>query len=114
MGINVDLGHKAHYEKVAHLASHGQVRAINPVHTSSDGDIVYVFSTGELKNPLNEYAAYFKNTEDELPFQVDVIGHAAARAAQESIYDAVYSAETVEFEGAYKGIIPSVKDYQRG
>ena len=112
VGINVDLGSKLHLEKVAHIASHGQVRAINPVHTSSDGDTVFVFSTGELKNPFNDKLQYFQETDDSLYTQVDIIGHAAARAVQESIYDAVRSAETVEFEGAYKGIIPSAKDYQ--
>lgn len=111
VGINVDLGHKAHYEKVAHLASHGQVRAINPVHTSSDGDTVFVFSTGELKDPFNKMLQYFQETDESLYTQVDIIGHAAGRAVQESIYDACRSAETIEFDGAYKGVIPSAKDY---
>lgn len=112
VGINVDLGSKLHLEKVAHLASHGQVRAINPVHTSSDGDTVFVFSTGELKNPFNNMLQYFQETDDSLYTQVDIIGHAAARAVQESIYDAVRSAETIHFEQAYKGVIPAIKDYE--
>lgn len=112
VGINVDLGAKLHLEKVAHLASHGQVRAINPVHTSSDGDTVFVFSTGELKNPFNDKLQYFQEADDSLYTQVDIIGHAAARAVQESIYDACRSADTIEFEWAYKGVIPSAKDYQ--
>lgn len=111
VGVNVDLGAKQHLEKVAHLASHGQVRAINPVHTSSDGDTVFVFSTGELKNPFNDMLQYFQETEDSLYTQVDIIGHAAARAVQQSIYDACNSAETIQFEQAYKGVIPSAKDY---
>lgn len=111
VGINLDLGSKLHLEKVAHLASHGQVRAINPVHTSSDGDTVFVFSTGELKNPFNNKLQYFQETDDSLYTQVDIIGHAAARAVQESIYDACRSAETVQFEQAYKGVIPAAKDY---
>jgi L-aminopeptidase/D-esterase-like protein len=110
VGINVDLGNKSHLEKVAHLASHGQIRAINPVHTSSDGDTVFVFSTGELKNPFNDMLQYFQETEESLYKQVDIIGYAAARAVQESIYDAINSAETVEYEGAFKGVIPSAKD----
>jgi len=101
VGINVDLGAKQHLEKV---------RAINPVHTSSDGDTVFVFSTGELKNPFNDMLHYFQETEDSLYTQVDIIGHAAARAAQESIYDACNSAETVQFEQAYRGVIPSARD----
>jgi L-aminopeptidase/D-esterase-like protein len=112
VGINVDLQSKEHYEKVAHLASHGQVRAINPVHTSADGDTVFVFSTAELKNPLNEYAKYFKETESDIHFQVDIIGNAAAKAVQESIYDACRQAETIQFEQAYKGVIPAEKDYR--
>lgn len=110
VGINVDLGAKQHLEKVAHLASHGQVRAINPVHTSSDGDTVFVFSTGGLKNPFNNMLQYFQETDDSLYTQVDIIGHAAARAVQESIYDACRSAETIQFEQAYKGVIPSSND----
>jgi L-aminopeptidase/D-esterase-like protein len=111
VGINVDLGSKLHLEKVAHLASHGQVRAIDPVHTSSDGDTVFVFSTRELKNPFNDMLQYFQETDDSLYTQVDIIGHAAARAVQESIYDAVNSAESIQFEQAYKGVIPAVKEY---
>lgn len=110
VGINVDLCAKLHLEKVAHLASHGQVRAISPVHTSSDGDTVFVFSTGELKNPFNDMLQYFQETDDSLYTQVDIIGHAAAKAVQESIYDACRSAETIQFEQAYKGIIPSCSD----
>jgi len=110
VGINVDLKSKLHLEKVAHFASHGQVRAINPVHTSSDGDTVFVFSTGELQAPFNDKLQYFQETEDSLYSQVDIIGHAAARAVQESIYDACRSAETVQFEQAYRGVIPSAKD----
>lgn len=112
VGINVNLGSKLHLEKVAHLASHGQVRAINPVHTSSDGDIVFVFSTGELKNPFSSTLRYFQETDDSLYTQVDIIGHAAARAVQESIYDAVHTAETVQFEQAHEGVIPAAKDFQ--
>lgn len=110
VGINVDLSAKLHLEKVAHLASHGQVRAINPVHTSSDGDTVFVFSTGELKNPFNNMLQYFQETDDSLYTQVDIIGHAAAKAVQQSIYDACYSAETVQFEQAYHGVVPSAQD----
>ncbi len=111
VGINVDLRSKEHLEKLAHLASHGQVRAINPVHTSGDGDTVFVFSTAEVQNPLNEKADYFKETEDTRFFLVDVIGYAAAQAVQESIYDACRQAESVKFEQAWQGIIPSCKDY---
>lgn len=111
VGINVDLQSKEHYEKVAHLATHGQIRAINPVNTSQDGDSVFVFSTAELKNPLNQTAKHFTVANNEIYLLVDIVGHAAAQAVQRSIYDACLQAETVKFDMAYQGIIPSAKDY---
>lgn len=113
VGVNVELGSKEHYSVLAHMASHGQVRAINPINTSSDGDSVFIFSTDEIKKPLNNMAEYFKETEDTRFFLIDIIGHAAAKAVQDSIYDAVNSAETIPFELGYKGIIPSAKDYNQ-
>lgn len=110
VGINVDLQSREHYEKLAHLASHGQVRAIHPVHTSSDGDTVFVFSTAEIKEPLNEFGKYFKETGDTRFFLVDVIGNAAAKAVQDSIYDACRQAKTVKLSSAYQGVIPSAND----
>ncbi|MCA9301165.1 P1 family peptidase [Candidatus Nomurabacteria bacterium] len=111
VGINVDLGTRQHYEKLAHIASHGQVRAIKPVHTSSDGDTVFVFSNRQIKDPLNNYAQYFQETEDQNYFKVDIIGNAAADAVQESIYDACRSAQTIKLHNAYRGLIPSSADY---
>jgi len=111
VGINVDLGALEHYEKVAHFATHGQVRAINPVHTAGDGDTVFVFSNGELRDPLNSTAQFFKESATDIHLQVDLIGNAAAKAVQESIYDACRQASTVRVNGAYQGIVPSAADY---
>lgn len=110
IGINIDLKSRENYERVAQLAAHGQVRAINPVNTSLDGDTVFVFSTQEHESIMNNNGKYFK-TPDWPAFDVDLIGHTAAKAVQESIYDAVRSAETIQFADGYKGIIPSVNDY---
>lgn len=111
VGTNVDLGPRENYERLAHFATHGHVRAIYPVHTSQDGDTVFVFSTEEIKQPFNKYGELFQSPGNT-GFTVDVIGHAAAKAVQESIYDACNSAESVEFAIAYKGVLPSVKDYK--
>jgi L-aminopeptidase/D-esterase-like protein len=111
VGINVDLGSLEHYEKVAHFASHGQVRAINPVHTAGDGDTVFVFSTADLRDPLNATAQYFKESDSDIHLQVDLIGHAAAKAVQQSIYDACRAARTVLATGAFGGVVPSAADY---
>lgn len=110
VGINVDLGGTEHYERVAHLATHGQVRAINPVHTSGDGDTVFVFSTRELRQPLFALAPYYQESLDNVHLQVDLLGHAAATAIQESIYDACRAAQTVDFSGAFGGVIPAAAD----
>lgn len=112
VGLNVDLKTRENYEKVAHISSHGQVRAINPVHTSIDGDTVFVFSNKELKSFMNPNGSFFETPQWPL-FSVDLIGQAAAKAVQESIYDAIEQAETVEFEPGYKGIIPSSKDFNQ-
>lgn len=111
VGINVDLKSKQHLERVAHLASHGHVRAINPVHTFLDGDSIFVFSTDEIKKPLNSFGKHFQEVEDEYYFITDLLGNAAAKAVQESIYDACRQADSIDFTNAYHGVIPSTKDY---
>lgn len=112
VGTNVDLGSRENYERLAHFATHGHVRAIHPVHTSRDGDTVFVFSTEEIKKPFNKFGEFFQSP-GETGFTVDVIGHAAAKAVRESIYDACNQAETVAFKDAYKGVFPSAKDYEK-
>lgn len=111
VGINVDLKTRENYEKIAHWGSNGQVRAINPVHTSVDGDTVFVFSTEEIKEPLNSMGKYFEGSGWPL-FSIDIIGNAAVKAVQESIYNSCLEAKTIKFEGGYKGVIPSVTDYK--
>jgi L-aminopeptidase/D-esterase-like protein len=111
VGTNVNLRHRENYERVAHLATHGQVRAINPVNTSLDGDTVFVFSTEQINSfmfpgAITKVRGVYWNNLD-----VDIIGQAAARATQESIYDACRSSESIKLNAAYKGIVPSSKDY---
>lgn len=111
VGLNVDLDIRENYERVAHIAAQGQVRAIDPVNTSLDGDTVFVFSNEEIKSfltPLGNKIA--KPAWHNL--RVDIISQAAAKAVQESIYDACKQAETIKLNGAYKGVIPSCKDYK--
>ena len=111
VGLNIDLQTRENYERVAHIATHGQVRAIDPVNTSLDGDTVFVFSNEEIKSFLNPIG---DSVQNDWPFlEVDIIGQAAAKAVQESIYDACKSAETIQLKEAYKGVIPSVKDLDK-
>lgn len=112
VGINVDLVSQDHYDTLAHHATLGQARAIHPVNLSQDGDTVFVFSNKEIKKPLNEKGKLFSSTADNLHFVVDILGHAAARAVQESIYSACREADSILFESAYNGVFPSCKDYR--
>lgn len=117
VGINVDLKTRENYEKVAHFGAQGQIRAIDPVNMSIDGDTVFVFSNEEIKEPLNDNGKYFESPSWPL-FMVDVIGDAATKAVRESIYDACYQADSITFpddykyEPGYQGVIPSAKDYK--
>ena len=111
VGTNIKLRSREDYERIAHLAAQGQIRAIHPVNISIDGDIVFVFSTEEIDPPFNHKKDWFETPNWPL-FTIDIIGHLAAKAVQQSIYDACESAESITFEEAYKGIIPSCKDYK--
>lgn len=111
VGTNLDLQTRENYERLAHFGSQGQVRAIDPVHTSIDGDIVFAFSTEEQTSMFNEREAYFRDERWPL-LTVDILGHAAAKAVQHSIYDACESAENITFDGAYQGIVPAARDYR--
>lgn len=73
--------------KVAALAGHGMVRAINPVNTTYDGDMVFVLATGEVEADING------------------LGVMAARLIRMAIYDAVRSATSL-------GGLPAARDLQ--
>ncbi len=111
VGINVDLKSRENYEQIAHIASHGQIRAINPVNQSVDGDTVFVFSTEEIKDFLSPLGKNIQSGEWS-KLEVDIIGQAAAKAVQESIYDACYKAVTIDFKDSFKGVVPSCNDYK--
>lgn len=112
VGLNIDLQTRENYDKVAQIASHGQVRAIKPLNTFRDGDTVFAFSTGKIKRRRfkgpataawsGEYGHYL---------MLDAVAQAAADAVQESIYDACIKAESIRFEGAFRKVVPSYKDY---
>lgn len=112
VGTNVNLHTREHYERVAHLATHGHIRAIYPINTALDGDTVFVFSTEEIDNFMIPNAIIKARGSYWGDLAVDIIGQAAAQAVQESIYDACYQADTIKFPNAYIGIIPSVKDFK--
>lgn len=80
---------KPQVNKVAQMAHDGLARAIYPVHTTVDGDVVFAASIGEV---------------DAVP---DVVGSWGAHVMQEAILRAVLEADGVAG-------IPSVADYRWG
>lgn len=63
--------------KVSALAHHGLVRAIRPVHTTFDGDLVFTLASGQIEADING------------------LGVMAARALQLAIYDAINAAQSL-------------------
>lgn len=111
VGTNAKIETQEDLRKIAEIATHGQVRAINPINTSIDGDTVFVFSTQEIDMRLSPVGKDISNG-DWFKIGVDLIGQTAAMAVQESIYDACEKAETIKLDIGYKGVIPAVKDYR--
>lgn len=68
---------KVDANRLAHVAQLGMARTINPVNTTSDGDLVVALSVGDRKAPI------------------DALGIAAAEAVAESILRAVRLAGTL-------------------
>ena len=69
-----------------------------------------MFSTEEVDLHLSQTGKAIEQG-DWYKITVDLIAQAAAKAVQESIYDACRSSETIEFNGAFNGVIPSMNDY---
>ena len=80
---------KTQAAKVAQMAHDGLARAIEPVHTTVDGDVVFAASVGRVDAAT------------------DIVGAWGARVMQESILRGVRSAEGVPG-------IPSVSEYKDG
>lgn len=78
---------KAQCKRLAVMAQTGLARAIYPVHTPLDGDIVFAAATGrkQLSDPLNDITA---------------IGIAAANVLARAVARGVYEANALPFAGA--------------
>ena len=86
VATNADLS-KTQASKVAQMAHDGLARAVEPVHTTVDGDVVFAASVGGVDAPT------------------DVVGAWGARVMQEAILRAIRRAEGVPS-------IPSVSEYK--
>lgn len=79
---------KAQACQAAAMAQQGMIRAINPVHTTFDGDLVMVLASGEVEADLNG------------------LGMLAARLTRQAIYDAVLSAQSLPGLPAARDLTP--------
>jgi D-aminopeptidase len=75
------------------MASAGLARAIDPIYSALDGDIVFAVATG--RKPLSDSV-----------HELSVIGAVAAHALARAVARAVYEASALPFPGA----LPSWKD----
>ncbi|OGB94531.1 MAG: peptidase S58 [candidate division NC10 bacterium RBG_16_65_8] len=80
---------KVQVTKVCQMAQHGLVRAISPVHTTLDGDLVIGLATGEV------------------PAEVNAVGLAAADAVAHAIVRAIKAATSL-------GGLPAWRDLKGG
>jgi L-aminopeptidase/D-esterase-like protein len=79
VATNVKLD-KAQATKVAQMAHDGLARAINPVHTASDGDTIFALATGKSSRAAN----------------LTLIGALAAEAMAQAVVRAVKAAKGIE------------------
>jgi len=88
IAIDAALTH-SQCQRIAVMAQDGLARAIRPIHTPFDGDIVYVMSCGQ--KPLTEPA----------PVSVSHLGAIAADLLTRSVARAVYEADTLGKHTSY-------------
>lgn len=93
---------KAQARRLAVMAQDGLSRAIHPVHTPLDGDVVFAVSTGRvpLKDPVGDLAR---------------IGDAAARTLARAVAIGVYEAQAVPgLDPSSSGLPPAWRDVHAG
>jgi L-aminopeptidase/D-esterase-like protein len=81
---------KAQTKRLAVMAQAGLIRAIYPVHTPLDGDVVFAAATG--RRPLADPT-----------FALTHLGTAAANVVARAIARGVYAATALPFAGALPG-----------
>lgn len=95
IATNIAL-HKTQLMKVSELAHDGMARAIYPVHTNLDGDVIFSISshTGERKNP---------NIPE--PTLIDLVGLAAADATVQAINNSLIHANSISGFPSYSEVV---------
>ncbi len=110
VGTNADLGHDQLF-RITQMAHSGIARAIRPAYTSLDGDMVFSFSTGEVKvqstTPGRFKTEKFQPVPDWPDFSIDILGSVAAEVVFDSILSAVRPADDDIHDRIFGGPIPS-------
>jgi L-aminopeptidase/D-esterase-like protein len=84
---------KLELKRIAIMAADGFARALRPVHTPFDGDLIFAISTGQLKRA------------DKSPLGTMQIGHAAADCLARAIARGVYEARSLGRLTSYREFI---------
>lgn len=85
---------KGELRRLAIMAQDGYARAIRPVHTPFDGDIVFALSTRRAKLP------------EPRPYGLALLGSIAADCLARAVARGVYEAETLGSYPAYRSLFP--------
>ncbi len=91
VATNVALS-PAQMKRVAMMAQDGYARAIRPIHTMGDGDVVFSVTTGELV------------PDDSQPGIVSLVGSVAADCMARAIARGVYAAESIGAMKSYRDV----------
>ncbi|MEQ1755285.1 MAG: P1 family peptidase [Micropepsaceae bacterium] len=82
----------AQAKRIAIMAQDGMARALRPIHTPVDGDVVFVMATGE------------RTLREPLPYQLTMLGSLAADCLTRAIGRAVFEAEAMGPWEAYRTV----------
>lgn len=84
---------KAQAEKIAQMAHDGYARALRPVHTMSDGDVIFAIGTGHIELEGNAFGAIGAAASDVM-----------ARAIVHAILNAESVGETLSYCDTFEGV----------
>ena len=84
-------------------------RSISPIHLYTDGDTVFVLSTGDKEFPEREAAVGAIRVGDDRIYKINEIIAAAADCVARAVAHAMLAAESVSGWTSYLDTFPSTK-----
>lgn len=101
---NLDL-RQLNLQEILRHSSHGQIRAIRPVHTACDGDLVAILSDFSFSIEETKLQKDIRMGAEWPELHQDMIGNLFANLIESSIHSAATSAEKILFSQGYQGRI---------